>query len=67
MKKKAIFSANNETSTTFLHIFLIYSAGMLFSKELTDLIVTDVKGFEGTDLLTKYAQHLAELDLSNAS
>lgn len=40
---------------------------MLLSKELTDLIVIDVKGFEGTELLTKCAQHLAELDFSNTS
>lgn len=40
---------------------------MLVSKELTALIVIDVKGFEGTKLLTKCAHHLAELGLSNAS
>lgn len=60
------FSTNNEIST-FLHIFLIYSSGMLFSNELTDCVVTDAKGFEGNELLTKWAQHLAELDFSNAS
>lgn len=38
---------------------------MLFTEELTDLIVIDVKGFEGIEFLTKCAQHLAELDFSN--
>ena len=39
---------------------------MLFSKELTYLLVMDVKAFESTEFLTTYVQHLAELDFSNA-
>lgn len=39
---------------------------MLFSKDLTNLIVLDVKRFEDTEFLTKHAQHLAELYSNNA-
>lgn len=39
---------------------------MLFSKDLTNVIIVDVKRFEGTDFLTKGAQHLAELYSTNA-
>lgn len=58
-------SAKNEIST-FLLVSLAHSSDMPFSKELPDLIITDAKGIEGTEFLTKCAQHLPERDFSNA-
>lgn len=39
---------------------------MLFSKDLANLIVLDVKRFEGTEFLTKCARHLGEMYSTNA-
>lgn len=38
---------------------------MLLIKDLTNVIVLDVKRFEGTEFLPKCAQHLAELYSTN--
>lgn len=61
IKKKPVFLLICKQLKHFLHILQIYSSGMLLSKDLTNLIVLNVKIFEGTEFLAKCAQHLAEL------
>lgn len=65
IKKKAVFYAYLQR-TKSRHFYLAHSSDMPFSKELPDLIITVAKGIEGTEFLTKCAQHLPEQDFSNA-